>query len=272
MEAIIGDIESFLTTMAWISWVINIAIYAFSAFCLQTIARKTDTEHGWLAWIPIANIYIMCKIGGKPGWWTILFFIPIVNIVFLVIVWMGMAEARDKNKWLGLLSIVPIGNLVFLGYLAFSEANILSQTAQIDANRATPNYAAFAGQSIAVGGRPPSTMSIPAQTYTKAKKSPTTLPHIEEDVNRKRIRLVMPLSSDSLQVAHLKEGLNNIKDLAIVMTGGAVDEGLTIAVSVPKETNLLPIIKDLSVVGNVQAKGEDIIVKLKSPDAINQAG
>ena len=266
MEAIIGDIQSFLTDMAWISWTINIAIYAFTAFCLQTLARKTDIEHGWLAWIPIANIYIMCKIAGKPGWWTILFFIPIVNIVFLVIVWMGMAEARDKNKWLGFLAIVPVGNLIFLGYLAFSGGSIETRQA-IDVQPARPNYLAFAGQSLAAGGEPPSAMSAPVQTATRAKKSSTILPRIEDDIDRKKVRLVMPLSSDSLQVAQLKEGLNNINDLSIVMTGGAVDEGLTIAVSVPKETNLLPIIADLPVVGNVQAKGEDIIVKLKSPDS-----
>ena len=269
MEAIIGaiieNIEAIMTAFAWIVWIINIAIYAFTAFCLQTIARKTDTEHGWLAWIPIANIYIMCKIAGKPGWWTILFFIPIVNIVFLVIVWMGMAEARNKNRWLGILAIVPVVNYVFLGYLAFSGGGIKSQTDQIDAQLARPNYLAFAGQSLSTGGRPPSAMSVPVQTASQSEKGPTAILQIEDDANRKKVRLVMPLSSDSLQVAHLKECLNNVKDLSIVMTGGAVDEGLTIAVSVPNEIDLLPIITNLPVVGNVQAKGADIIVKLKSP-------
>ena len=268
MEAIIGtiteNIEAIMTAFAWIVWIINIAIYAFTAFCLQTIARKTDTEHGWLAWIPIANIYIMCKIAGKPGWWTILFFIPIVNIVFLVIVWMGMAEARDKNKWLGFLAIVPVGNLIFLGYLAFSGGSIETRQA-IDVQPARPNYLAFAGQSLAAGGEPPSAMSAPVQTATQVKKGHPAIPHIEENIDRKKVRLVMPLSSDSLQVAQLKEGLNNVKDLSIVMIGGAVDEGLTIAVSVPKETDLLPSIRDLPVVENAQAKGEDILVKLKSP-------
>ncbi len=101
--------------------VIWLAIYAYMAFSLQTIAGKTNTENGWLAWIPIANIYLMCMIAGKPAWWILLCFIPIVNIVIAVIMWMAIAEARNKQNWLGILMIVPIANLVIPGYLAFSD-------------------------------------------------------------------------------------------------------------------------------------------------------
>jgi len=98
-----------------------LAIYVWIAICLQTIANKTNTTNSWLAWIPIANIYLMCKIASRPGWWTILFFIPIVNIVFAIIVWMGIAEARGKTSWLGILMIIPFVNLVIPGILAFSD-------------------------------------------------------------------------------------------------------------------------------------------------------
>jgi hypothetical protein len=103
---------------AFIFWV---AVYVWLALCLYVIAKKTNTPNEWLAWIPIANIYLMCKIAGKPGWWTVLFFIPIVNIVFAVIVWWGIAEARQKPGWLGLLMLVPIANLIIPGILAFAD-------------------------------------------------------------------------------------------------------------------------------------------------------
>ncbi len=98
-----------------------IAIYVWTALCLYFIANKTGTENAWLAWIPFANIYLMCKVAGKPGWWLVLFLIPIVNIVMLVIVAMKIAEARNKPSWLGILMIVPIANLVVPGILAFSD-------------------------------------------------------------------------------------------------------------------------------------------------------
>jgi len=63
----------------------------------------------------------MCKVAGRSGWWTILFFIPLVNIIIGIIVWMGIAEARKQPSWLGILMIIPIANLVIPGILAFSK-------------------------------------------------------------------------------------------------------------------------------------------------------
>jgi hypothetical protein len=104
-----------------ISWFLWLIFYIYYAICLMVIANKTNTPNSWLAWIPIANIYLMCKIAGKPGWWVILFFIPIVNIVITIIVWMKIAEARKKPSWLGILIIIPFVNLIIPGYLAFSD-------------------------------------------------------------------------------------------------------------------------------------------------------
>jgi len=109
--------ESWLAVY-WIFWLI---LYIYYAICLMVIANKTNTPNSWLAWIPIANIYLMCKIAGKPGWWVILFFIPFVNIVIGIIVWMKIAEARKKPSWLGILMIIPFVNLIIPGYLAFSD-------------------------------------------------------------------------------------------------------------------------------------------------------
>src|SRR5215813_6139735 len=72
------------------------AAYVYMALALSTIATKTNTENSWLAWIPIANIVLMLNIAKKPIWWILLFFIPLVNIVMAVIVWMAVAEARNK--------------------------------------------------------------------------------------------------------------------------------------------------------------------------------
>lgn len=102
-------------------FLIFIAIYAYLSFALATIAKKTNTENDWLAWIPIVNIYLMVKIAGKPGWWFILFLIPIVNIIFAIIVWMEIAKVRNKPEWLGILVIFPVFNLIIPGVLAFTD-------------------------------------------------------------------------------------------------------------------------------------------------------
>jgi len=99
----------------------SIAMYIWLAVCLQIIAKKTDTPNGWLAWIPIANIYLLCKVAGRSGWWTLAFFVPLLNIVIAIMWWWSIAEKRNKPGWLAILLIIPVVNLIVLGVLAFSE-------------------------------------------------------------------------------------------------------------------------------------------------------
>jgi Family of unknown function (DUF5684) len=95
--------------------------YIYVSLALQTIAQKTNAANGWLAWIPIANIILMLNVAKKPIWWIILFLIPLVNIVMAILVWMGVATARNKPSWWGVLIIVPMVNLIVPGYLAWSN-------------------------------------------------------------------------------------------------------------------------------------------------------
>ncbi len=98
-----------------------LAAYVYMSLALQTIADKTGTANSWLAWIPIANVFLMLSVAKKPMWWFILFLIPLVNIVIAIMVWMAVAEARGKPNWWGVLMIVPIANLVVPGYLAWAD-------------------------------------------------------------------------------------------------------------------------------------------------------
>ena len=104
-----------------VALVFGAAAYVYFALAIQTIAKKTGTQNAWLAWIPIVNVFLMLDIAKKPMWWFLLFLVPLVNLVMIVIVWMGVATARKKPEWWGILSIVPIANLVVPGYLAWSD-------------------------------------------------------------------------------------------------------------------------------------------------------
>ena len=104
-----------------IFWSIALVGYAYMSLALQIIARKTKTENAWLAWIPIANLYIMCKIADAPCWWLLLLFIPFINFIIAIVLWIKIAQARDKSALWGILIIVPIVNFIAIGYLAFSK-------------------------------------------------------------------------------------------------------------------------------------------------------
>src|SRR5579864_6347645 len=98
-----------------------IAVYIYFALALQTIAKKTNTENDWWAWIPILQAVLMLNVAKKPVWLIILFLIPLVGLVFGILTWMAIAEARNKPNWWGILLIVPVLGLFVPGYLAWAD-------------------------------------------------------------------------------------------------------------------------------------------------------
>lgn len=105
------------------------AFYVYGALALMTIAKKTDTERPWLAWIPFANIYLVTQIALKEWWWTLVaigvMFIPFVGGLAMMglMAWFfwSIAERRGYPNWVGILMIVPLVNLVVLGLLAWHD-------------------------------------------------------------------------------------------------------------------------------------------------------
>jgi hypothetical protein len=96
--------------------VIALAIGLLLIVAMWKIFTKAG-HPGWASLIPIYNAYILLKIAGKPGWWLILFFIPLVNIVIFILVGIGLANAFGKGAGFG-LGIAFLG-FIFLPILAF---------------------------------------------------------------------------------------------------------------------------------------------------------
>lgn len=102
-------------------FVILLALGVYFAVCLQRLAERTGTGDEWMAWIPILNIYLACRVGGRPGWWLLLYAIPLLGTVIDLLVWAGIAAARDKSPWLCLFMLLPVANWILVGYLAFAK-------------------------------------------------------------------------------------------------------------------------------------------------------
>lgn len=105
-----------------------VALYVYAALALMAIAKRTKTENAWLAWIPIANIYLMTQVAEVSGWFTLLVlagFVPILGslviAIFTIWLWWKVAEIRHRPGWWGILMIVPIANLIVMGILAWSK-------------------------------------------------------------------------------------------------------------------------------------------------------
>ncbi len=75
---------------------------------------------GWAAIVPIYNIIVVLEIIGRPIWWIVLFFIPIVSLVAAVLIAIDMAKAFGKGAGFGIgLAFLPF---VFYPMLAFGDA------------------------------------------------------------------------------------------------------------------------------------------------------
>ena len=80
-------------------------------------------QPGWAAIIPFYNIYIMTKVGGKPGIWTLLCLIPFINFIFAI--WLtnmiSKSFGKDEGFTLGLLFL----SFIFWPILGFGPARYL---------------------------------------------------------------------------------------------------------------------------------------------------
>ena len=110
--------------MLVIELLVGAVVYVWLALCLQFIAKKTNTPNGWMAWVPIANMILMLQIAKMPLWYIILWFIPIVNIVIIIMVWVKIFEACGKPGWWVILMFLPLVNFIILGVVAFSKSSV----------------------------------------------------------------------------------------------------------------------------------------------------
>jgi uncharacterized protein DUF5684 len=96
---------------------VGLVVVVFMIAAMWKVFSKAG-KPGWAAIIPIYNTYVLCKVAGRPGWWTVLFFIPLVDIVISIIVALDVAKAFGKGGAFGffLLWLLPIIGYPILGY------------------------------------------------------------------------------------------------------------------------------------------------------------
>ena len=91
----------------------------FFLICNWKIYVKAG-KPGWAAIIPIYNVIVLLEIVGRPTWWIILMFIPLVNIVIAIMITHELSLAFGQGIGMTLLLLlIPI-----VGYpmLAFGDA------------------------------------------------------------------------------------------------------------------------------------------------------
>ncbi|MGD0998610.1 MAG: DUF5684 domain-containing protein, partial [Thermoleophilia bacterium] len=97
-------------------WLVVIVLYVVSMWKVFIKAGKP----GWAAIIPIYNVIVLLEIVNRPLWWIILYFIPLVNLVIMIIVSLDVARVFGKGPGFG-IGLWLLG-FIFYPILAFSDA------------------------------------------------------------------------------------------------------------------------------------------------------
>jgi hypothetical protein len=109
-------------TIGIVFTVVAVAIGILEIAALWKIFVRAG-QPGWAAIVPIYNYIVLCKIGGKPGWWFL--------ILWLIVPWfmvcIGVARNFGKGTGfgIGLALLLPL----FLPILAWSDSRFSLQPA-----------------------------------------------------------------------------------------------------------------------------------------------
>ena len=101
-------------------WIIFfLVIQVLHGLATWKLYKKADRQ-AWEAFVPVYNAVILMKIINRPWWWTILLFLPIVNLILFPVVWVEIARSYGKNSAIDtFLAIFTFGFYSFyLNYVA----------------------------------------------------------------------------------------------------------------------------------------------------------
>ncbi len=107
---------------AFVFVLVEIALIAFLLASVWKVFVKAG-KPGWAAIVPIYNVIVIMEIAGKPVWWFILLFIPIVNLVISIIVYIELAKKFGKGSGFG-IGLAFLG-IIFFPILGFGDAKYI---------------------------------------------------------------------------------------------------------------------------------------------------
>lgn len=75
----------------------------------------------WEAFVPVYNAIVLMKIINRPTWWTLLLFIPIINLFMFPIIWIETLRTFGKKSTLEmLLGVITFG--FFIAYVNYAQS------------------------------------------------------------------------------------------------------------------------------------------------------
>ena len=100
-------------------------VVAFTAVVVLLVASmwrifSKAGEPGWKAIVPIYGAVVFQRIIGRPGWWVLLMFVPVLNVLVSWVECFDLARVYGKGAGYA-LGLILLGPIFFMA-LAFGPA------------------------------------------------------------------------------------------------------------------------------------------------------
>ncbi|MEC7173143.1 MAG: signal peptidase I, partial [Bacteroidota bacterium] len=100
--------------MSAIQWIVFAFILQVVHFLGTWKLYKVAGEAPWKAIVPIYNVIILLKIINRPKWWVFLLFLPVINLMIFMVLWVDTVKYFGKGKTMdGVLAIASLGFYIY---------------------------------------------------------------------------------------------------------------------------------------------------------------
>ena len=100
--------------MNGIQWILFILIIQIVHFLGTWKLYKAAGEAPWKAIIPVYNAIVLLKIIHRPKWWVFLLFLPVINLMMFMVLWIDTVKHFGKNKPVdGLIAVLSLGFYIY---------------------------------------------------------------------------------------------------------------------------------------------------------------
>jgi len=100
-------------------FIVMLAIAIFLIVAEWKIYEKAG-KPGWAVLIPIYNVIVLLEIIGKPWWWLLILFVPVVNIILGI--WMINLLSKSFGYSVGFTLGIIFLPIIFIPILGFGSA------------------------------------------------------------------------------------------------------------------------------------------------------
>ena len=103
--------------MPYITLILIVVLTCAGLWGIFTKAGKP----GWAFIVPVYNKIVLLEMADRPIWWVYLLYLPFVNIVLSIVIWLDILAAFRKPQWhIFLVVFLPF---LYLPYLGFSDSD-----------------------------------------------------------------------------------------------------------------------------------------------------